>query len=806
MTTPRSTALLGSLLVAVGCAEPATPTPTDAAIDHVEPADMPVPLPDEPHLDEAPSLPDVHDVATAMDAPEVTRDDVGRDDITDAGGAADVRDVMDATDVADVSDVTDVAVDRATVDASDGGRRRTIDFEWARDFPTRVTAGTTGVGDWGDVNGDGRPDRVIVWETQNTLEVMLADGRGGYATGATFMTTTPRAAALADLNGDGRLDLVVQHGSATTRVTTAFGRGDGTFGAEVPSPTGVDFVPGILPLRDVSGDGVPDLVSFTSGNFRVFAGQRDGTFAPYATATTTGTSSPVWGDVNGDGRFDLITRAPGGLAVLLARAGGGFDASRSVPASMTSLKLLGAADFDGDGRDDVVGAYPLILNLFQADGSARPVTVATGALSSEYGRVDDFNDDGLPDVALGTNDGAFTVMRGDGRGGLRPLGLWWVGAPVLNFRAVDSDGDRRSELWIDYVSPRLIARAGADDLAAPIVARLASGPAGPHALADFNRDGRTDAVELSVTPASLTWLEGAGDGSVRDRGTAALAFTPEQVFTGDIDGDGRPDAIVTEARNRNVYAVRATGDFTFAAPQRTPDVRPLAVADLDGDGADDLVGYVTPGLGVAFADGRGGFTTPTALQSGATGVAVGDVDGDGRVDLVVLDQSTGQLTRWRNEGSRAFWSAAVGALEPADWQMTLADFNGDRRLDLAAITLDTTPQVMRGVLVALTQQPDGSLRPALRTEPLYDYGLGVIARDLDRDGALDLLGWMRNGRVAVVQGFGDGTFGSVQRFDQGIQARVSLADMDGDGLADMVTSATVNGTSRGLMVRRNRSR
>ena len=47
--------------------------------------------------------------------------------------------------------------------------------------------------------------------------------------------------------------------------------------------------------------------------------------------------------------------------------------------------------------------------------SRRPVTVATGALSSEYGRVDDFNDDGLPDVALGTNDGAFTVMRGDGR-------------------------------------------------------------------------------------------------------------------------------------------------------------------------------------------------------------------------------------------------------------------------------------------------------------------------------------------------------------------------------------------------------
>jgi hypothetical protein len=236
----------------------------------------------------------------------------------------------------------------------------------------------------GDVNGDGKPDLVVVDSDQNCsgawstgeVEVRLGSGDGTFQAPVSYSSGGFQAlgVAVGDVNDDGKLDLVVVSscgsGSATChgQVGVLLGDGDGTFRTAVIYPAGANSNVTSLAVGDVNGDGHADVVMVGGQNqavVSVLMGNGDGTFRPEVSYDGGG-SQPNFvavADVNGDGHPDVVVASycmsvddcnDGGLGVLLGNSDGTFQAPVNYSAGGYGAFSLAIADVNGDGRPDLI--------------------------------------------------------------------------------------------------------------------------------------------------------------------------------------------------------------------------------------------------------------------------------------------------------------------------------------------------------------------------------------------------------------------------------------------------------------------
>ena len=238
-------------------------------------------------------------------------------------------------------------------------------FQPARIFATGQGSLSVAIG---DVNGDGRPDLVAANYYSNDVSVLLGNGDGTFQAAQSFPTAgmNPVTVAVGDFNGDGRPDLAVTNGANTTsgavpgNLAVLLGNGDGTFQAARTIDVGI--TPAFVAVRDVNGDGRPDLAvaNFRSNDVSVLLGNGDGTFqAPRNFDTGTGPLSIAVGDVNSDGQadlavanFDFNIRGPNTVSVLLGNGDGTFQAAQAFSAG-TNPASVAVGDFNGDVRQDL---------------------------------------------------------------------------------------------------------------------------------------------------------------------------------------------------------------------------------------------------------------------------------------------------------------------------------------------------------------------------------------------------------------------------------------------------------------------
>jgi len=302
-------------------------------------------------------------------------------------------------------------------------------FQTQTTLPTGARAVSVAVA---DLNGDGKPDLVVY--VYRGVSVFLGNGNGTFQNPIT--TNAPHFygnIALADVNGDGKPDLIFipfrGHG-----VSVLLGNGNGTFQSPTNFATERYGSPDAFAVADVNGDGKPDLVAFNpyysygsnqhgGDTVSVLLGNGNGTFQSPTKFPTgggnEGSPSLAVADMNGDGRPDIVVALDnaGGGYVLLGNGDGTFQSPTLFASATNPTTSLVVVDVNGDGKPDLVegsyyGRYPfngtISILLGNGDGTFQnPTTFATGAITRSVA-VGDFNGDGRPDLAV-ANYGSNTV-------------------------------------------------------------------------------------------------------------------------------------------------------------------------------------------------------------------------------------------------------------------------------------------------------------------------------------------------------------------------------------------------------------
>ncbi|HEV2351742.1 MAG TPA: FG-GAP-like repeat-containing protein [Terriglobia bacterium] len=476
----------------------------------------------------------------------------------------------------------------------------------------------------GDFNGDGKLD-AVVGANQGGLYsplVLLGNGDGTFLPPAPFAILAPIAGAIvtADFNHDGILDLAFAGTGFDAGPAIALGNGDGTF-QDAISTVQVNSVTSFagIGLGDFNGDGQIDIAEVTADTDAVdiLLGDGDGTFGKAYTVQTasTGFTGPeVVADFNGDGKLDVATRISssvngGTVTALLGHGDGTLGGPISSSAGTAGLYAMGAGDFNGDGKMDLVvddgGSVSVLLG--NGDGSFQaPISTLIGATYTVEGIVvGDFSGDGKLDLAVNVYD--------SGLGGFRAVILL-------------GSGDGTFVVGSSYVAPN-----------GGIINSLVA--------ADFNHDGKLDLALLDrLNKAVLVYL-GNGNGSFQSPISYAINSSDTDVLgTADVNGDGILDLVA--ASEFGVSALLGNGDGTFknhldSTPPRFGGLQSLTIADVNGDGHPDLVGYGEGETNVMLGNGDGTFRGPLAYYHALNGgrVAAGDFNSDGIPDIAITSQT-----------------------------------------------------------------------------------------------------------------------------------------------------------------------
>ena len=314
---------------------------------------------------------------------------------------------------------------------------------------------------------------------------------------------------------------------------------------------------------------------------------------------------------------------------------------------------------------------------------------------------------------------------------------------------------------------------------------------------DFNRDGNLDLVIGKSDGSGLSVLLGNGDGTF---GSELLmpAISSASVATGDFNGDGKLDIVINKTFSSGLIGILlGNGDGTFTA---LPDISlpnssyysgPIAVADINHDGALDLVVAASQGAYVFLGNGDGTFGSPIAVGSvnQPLAVVVTDFNGDGLLDITLSDSTNQSVAILLGNGDGTFQAQNEYPTNGYAYSISVDDFNGDGHADLAVANEGPAGSNGAGVAI-LMGKGDGTFSPAVND--LSGQNLYFVASDdINGDGNLDLLivpSQFSDPTNLLLLGNGDGTF-SASSIAIGTTPNaqpVTIADLNGDGAPDIL--------------------
>jgi Bacterial Ig-like domain (group 3)/FG-GAP-like repeat len=615
-----------------------------------------------------------------------------------------------------------------------------------------------------DLNGDGNSDIVVASSgfsgaNSGQVSILLGNGDGTFQTPANIPVVAPiTGVTIDDMNGDGKLDLVVVGltlFNGGTGLEVLPGKGDGTFGTAIPAPDGVQGL--VAVTADFNNDRKKDIATSTG---QILLGKGDGTFtlqpATLPTLTPTGGNPNTQtgiaaADFNKDGNIDLAVTNAVALTVDLyfGNGDGTFTYQESYP-SVFGHQNIQTTDIDGDGNAD----------LF--------VGTASGG---GYGT--DVNAQGL-----------FLSLLNNGTGRMAAAHAYLPAQPALQFPVVydmaDFNGDKKPD----------ILTIGADA-------------------------GNTTAL-LSVLKGNGdgTFAKGTNT-NITIGGLVNAQAHLNALVAGDFDGDGKMDAAFAytdQAGNNTVSVALGNGDGTFKAQSNfslPAAVVNLVVSDINGDGQPDLAFIANPSttgdttgteLFVMLNQSTSGNLAFHAAQLIDTKpnlgfVAASDLNGDNKQDVIVTSsnqgtQAQGMVFVYLGKGDGTFQTAAPFIVGTFPGPVTAADLTSDGKLDL--LVAATNSDLTTGTLTVLPGKGDGTFGTAITSQISEGSGSSiVVGNTVPGSQPHVILGTCCGDNLTLdLVSVGDGTFLPLAQQDSimpiGVSAQlVKLVDVNGDNLPDL---------------------
>jgi hypothetical protein len=611
--------------------------------------------------------------------------------------------------------------------------------------------------DVADFDGDGHQDLLTgIRSAFNEFVIAFGNGDGTFSAGPPISGIFAQALTAGDVNGDDIPDIVW---TSFNSASFARGLGNGTFAAPLQTLL-VNNNWGRLEVADLDGDGRDDVVTIGSHSppiphLAVLKGQAAG---PLLLVSEQDTSESIvdinLADTNEDGTLDLVaTLNPDFVAIYRGLGNATFGLPTLVFVGPGAGQAA-VADFDDDGTPDL--AVPTAGGLTFLRGLGNDVFLAgiqTLVLGSSRSTVADMNLDEIPDVlvgsvvALGPASPTFEDVR-------THLG---TGYPVFVLDA-DEDG------WPDVASGTFLLRGdGTGNLASPQAFGPGFAPARMLAV-DLDGGGRDEVIVIGQ--ARVSSFPTTEDGRLGPRLWTAIydtlpvcCFSSAPLTVLHADGDAHWDLVVASDEGE-VRVYPGVGDGTFGAPVTFAgplDITELQAGDLDNDGDDDILLIALFGNNplLFLSNGDGTYQPGPPPPISGFGLRLADLDEDGNLDILTLDFGDGvAIARGRGDGT--FDTATLVSVPAAQWVLEVGDLDGDTHIDV----ITSSSENFDYKLLLLRGDGNGGLSLPIQLQ-LPAEAQRLIARDFDGDSIVDLVVLLR--ATNVVTGYFQGLGGMAYR-------------------------------------------
>jgi hypothetical protein len=541
----------------------------------------------------------------------------------------------------------------------------------------------TGMGNLGsravvvnDFNNDNYPDIAVAFYTTNNIGVLLGYGNGNFSVMMTFSTgvgSAPYSLTVADINKDGRLDIVVAN-SGTDNIGILLGYGNGSFASTMTSSNGYGSKPCYVAVADFNDDDRLDIVviNVATNNIGIIYGYGNGSFAAmviYLTRDGYYLNAVTVGDFNNDGKVDIavINYNVDNVGIFLGYGNGSFANQVTYSTGRgTRPCWVAFGDFNNDQQLDMTTANyndnSISILLGYGNGSFATFNgYFTGSGSMPmYLSVNDFNNDHKLDIAVvnyGTNTIVILFGFGDGTFLLGSAFSTGIGSQPNTLAVGDFNKDGRLDIAVGNPASNNVGVFLGNGTKPFSGTRGRSTGAGsqPHSVAigDFNNDGRSDVVVANYGTDNVGILLGQGHSMFDTMITyfTGVGSAPYFVAIGDFNNDNQSDIVVTNSGTDNIAILLGYGNGTFnitASHSTGVRSRPytVAIADFNNDNISDVVvansGTNNVLLLYGFGDGTFGNEESYPLGYGYQpySVAAKDLNQDGWIDIVIACYGT----------------------------------------------------------------------------------------------------------------------------------------------------------------------